>query len=1017
MWTSHRLVADDSIQFNRDIRPILAAACFRCHGVDENSRQGELRLDKSDGALSPAASGALPIIPGKLTQSEVWIRINSQNPDLQMPPPDANRQLKEEEKALIRRWIESGANYQAHWSFEAFSDEAKLSPREKSASAQVDHFIDQAVNSKGLKAYETADKRTLLRRLAFTLTGLPPSRAELEQFLADETSSAYEKMVDHYLASPHHGEEMAKHWLDVARYGDTHGLHLDNERSMWPYRDWVVAAMNRNLPFDQFTIEQLAGDLLPNPSDDQLIATGFNRCNVTTSEGGAINEEFLYRYAVDRASTTIQTWLGITGGCAACHDHKYDPLSTKEFYSLYAFFYSAADPAMDGNVVNTAPFHMLASEQQKRELEQLQSLEQNAWQDLLKIGEHEESMSACDQRVVYRLLDDLEPLGSKVDNGDRYGIGISWKNDDSTIPSGRRCVTQKYGDKVELTISDWLTPTPIPADGMLRFAVKLDALEPSDGFFVELRSPSASKRWGWTDNPEISRDLGVSKNLILGNRPRLGEWTYLEIDLSKHGFKSGDLVTSLKLGQFGGMISWDDFRLIGKSNSEVLRFNDLATWWQHQTGKDTALTDGELRKAIKEGPESEIGRKLHSEVASFHRSIIRSDVGELLQLHRDNYLRTKVSLDTARRSLPGTFVFRDVNPPRQAFVMKRGQYDAPGEPVAPNTPAALPPIQSSEPDKPLTRLDLAKWLVDGNNPIVSRVTVNRFWQQVFGIGLVKTADDFGSQGSTPTHPELLDWLAYHFQSNGWNVKDLMKTLVMTRAFQRQAASDVESYIQDPENRYLARGPRIRLDAEQIRDNVLAVSGLLNRRIGGPGFRGYQPPNIWEPVGYGNSNTRYYIQDHGDVLYRRSIYSFLKRTAPPPFMSNFDAPNRELFCTRRERSNTPLQALQLMNDVQHIEAARVFAERVMQIQHKGVDDRLSWLFEEALSRQPDEAELEELRSAYQSALERFLQRPDDARKLIENGEYPFAKDLPTSELAAMTLIANLVFNLDENVNRN
>ncbi len=917
---------------------------------------------------------------------------------------------------MIERWIQQGAKYQSHWAFAPFEVTRVSLDKDLTPTQSIDYFVDAGIEANGLKAAPRADKRTLLRRLSFTLTGLPPTRSELTTFLADDSPAAYEKMVDHYLASPHFGEEMAKHWLDVARYGDTHGLHLDNERAIWAYRDWVIEAMNQNKSFDQFTIEQLAGDLLPNPSAAQLIATGFNRCNVTTSEGGAIDDEFLFRYAVDRTSTTIQTWLGLTGGCAVCHDHKYDPLSMKEFYSLYAFFYSAADPAMDGNVVNTSPFQRITSSDQEQLISILRSIESDSLEELRRLGRIAEAGSTLPLTEIV-ILDDIEPLGAQTENSDRFGTGLPWDTTNNVAPfSGSRCLTQRFGDKVEMGIKNWLMPTVVPAEAKLVFSSKLNSKEPSDAVFIELKTAKRTKRWAWCNSPELASSVGSGPDRILGTLPSSGDWHTLMVDLVSQGFEPNEVIESIKLGQFGGIASWDELKLTGRFSHDDTKSNDLNHWWKSKKGKDTPFAEGELAAAIKEGPESEAGKKLAIEVADFHRTFIRTDVSPYLITARKHYLDAKANVDIAQRALVGSMIYRDLPQPRQAHVMTRGQYDAPGEAVQPDTPAVFPKLTKASDDQRANRLDLAKWLVDGKNPIVARVTVNRFWQQVFGVGLVETSDDFGSQGTPPTHPELLDWLANDFQQS-WDIKRILRTLVMTNAFQRGFPVDSEAFSKDPKNRFLARGPRIRLDAEQIRDNALAVSGLLNRAMGGPGFRGYQPSNIWEPVGYGDSNTRYYIQDHGDVLYRRSIYAFIKRTAPPPFMSNFDAPNRELFCTRRERSNTPLQALQLMNDVQHFEAARVLAERVLRSDMPTDKEKLEYLFEEVLCRKPDSIELALIQENYAKAKDEFASRTVDAKLAIEVGESPVASDLPPTELAALTLVANLVLNLDETVNRN
>lgn len=1009
------IYADDAsaLQFNKDIRPLLSNACFRCHGFDAKTREANLRLDTESGAFESRADGVPAITPGKLDASLLWERINSTDPDKVMPPPKANKQLTAEEKKLIGKWIEQGAKYEKHWSFEPIAD--RPIPQE-SAATDIDRFLEQQRRARNLKAQGPSDPRTLVRRLAFTLTGLPPSIVDVEQFAVNPTDAAYEQLVDKYLQSPDYGVEMAKHWLDVARYGDTHGLHLDNERQVWPYRDWVVNAMNANLPFDQFTIEQLAGDLLPNPSQSQLVATGFNRCNVTTSEGGAIDEEFLFRYSVDRTSTTVQAWLGLTAGCAVCHDHKYDPLSTREFYSMYAFFYSAADPAMDGNVDTTRPFLTLPTPEQSADLDKLRRAEADRLSQLIAAGKQpfRPILDGGPESLHTQVwLDDEIPVGASQRNTSRNEP--RWTDTQSIVPMGRRALYQSFGDRYEQVINGGLVPRWIAKDGRVRAWVKIDPYEPPKAIYIEIITDAGNRRWAWANKPEDASLVGVGADRIAGTLPIANRWT--EVEVSVADMTAGAAVREIKFGLFGGIASWDGITCTGVLRPEDNLRRDANAWWAKRKGADTPLANADVNRAIKEGPESEFGKQHSDEVAAFFQSFVAENIPPAIADARAAWQLAKIERQSLEQQLPGTMVFGDRKEARQAHMMTRGQYDQKGDAVSPGTPAALPPMKLASADQRPNRLDLARWIVDPDNPLTARVAVNRYWQQVFGTGLVKTSEDFGSQGSPPTHPELLDWLANRFRNQGWDVKRLMKDLVMTAAFRQAAVVDSDAYSIDPENRYLARGPRIRLDAEQIRDNVLASSGLLVRELGGPGSKGYQPENIWEPVGYGDSNTRYYVQDHGVSLYRRSLYSFIKRTAPPPFMSNFDAPNREMLCARRERSNTPLQALQLMNDVQYVEAARFLAERVIRECDADPRQRVRFAFERVLTRPPDASELAVIESTYQTHLQRFIEKPEDAKKLVNTGEYPVDSKLPIADTAAMTLVCNLLLNLDESVTRN
>ena len=1003
-----------TLRFNKDVRPILSSACYRCHGFDAKTREANLRLDAAEGAFQVRDSGKAAIAPGNLTDSLVWERIVSTDPDLVMPPPSSNRQLTEEEKKTISQWVEQGAVFEKHWAFEPIVVPA--SPTET-----IDQFLSKEQQAKGLEIQPIADPVTQVRRLAFTLTGLPPELADVEAFAADASNEHYDRLIEKYLASPHYGEEMAKHWLDVARYGDTHGLHLDNERKAWGFRDWVVDAFNRNVPFNEFTIEQLAGDLLPNPTQSQLVATGFNRCNVTTSEGGAINDEFLFRYAVDRTSTTVQAWLGLTGGCAVCHDHKYDPISTKEFYSLYAFFYNAADPAMDGNTDTTSPFLPLPSDEQRRALDVARQREADALETLRKLASARE---VIDDELERNAANVTSTPMTSIWMDDQFNPGAGTRNttrnetvwnSEGGVPMGERSLHQEFGNRLEQVVTGGLRPLWIPEQASLKVWLRTDLYEPPKAAFMEIRTNSTTKQFVWSNSAADATIAGFDPARIVGPLPQPGKWTLLTLPVSD--LPVGDRVAELKLGLFGGICDWDGLVCSGIQRPNDLLTADLQTWWKSVQGTDVPFAAGDLAKALKEGPESESGKSKRDEVAQFFRMYISEATSPLVLSARQQWYSEQVSRSMLESSIAGTFIYNDLAKPREAFVMTRGQYDQKGERVYPNTPAALPSLSKDSQREQPNRLDLAKWLVSDENPLTARVTINRLWQQVFGVGIVKTSDDFGSQGSPPVHPELLDALAFRYRANGWNTKEMIKEMVRSDAFRRSATVTTASWNIDPENRYLARGPRIRLDAEQIRDNVLAVSGLLNRAMGGLGVKGYQPANIWEPVGYGDSNTRYYVQDHGNALYRRSLYSFIKRTAPPPFMSNFDAPNRELFCTRRERSNTPLQALQLMNDIQYVEAARVLAESVLSDASIPTERRIQRIFQLSLSRVPTATEQEAMALALSKFQSRFQEHLEDAKKLVYVGEKPTNSLIPSQDLAAYTLLANLVLNLDETVNRN
>lgn len=858
---------EGDLRFNRDVRPVLAETCFRCHGP--GVKKAGLRLDQREVALKPAESGEVPIVPGKTDESEIIRRIFSEDESEVMPPPSAKKPLTLEQKNLLKQWVERGAPYEAHWSYTApVKDAVPRLDKLAGAGNPIDAFIADRLQRDGLTMSPEADKETLIRRVSFALTGLPPTPREVDAFLGDLSVKAYGNMVERYLFSPRYGEEMARHWLDVARYADTHGLHLDNERQMWHYRDWVVKSFNDNQPFDRFTIEQLAGDQLPEPTPDQLVATGFNRCGVTTSEGGSIDAEWYFRNAVERASTMAETWMGMTAGCAVCHDHKFDPLSAKEFYSLYAFFYSAAGPAMDGNALLHEPTLKMPTPKQKGTLADLD----------VRIAEVRKELDRARQALAYRDPADAAKPG-EADQA-------------ATKPS---------------------------AEG-----VDPRANDPNQSFRVW------SKPGGTTEAKTAPAEIQAL----------------------------------LKKAQAGPL--------------PVAEESSLRAYYLENVCE---ATKGAFKPLLEK-------------VAALTKE--------------------RTELDA---QIVATYIFKDLDKPRDAFVMLRGQYDSPGSKVEPGTPAVLPPLQRGGSGNRATRLDLANWLVAPEHPLTARVTVNRLWQQVFGTGLVKTAFDFGTQGEPPSHPELLDWLAVSFRESGWDVKALVRLMVSSATFRQSSLITPDLQKRDPENRLYARGPRFRLDAEQIRDNALFVAGLVNLEMGGKGVKPYQPPNIWEPVAFTGSNTRSYQPDSGAAVYRRSLYTFMKRTAPPPFLTNFDAPNREAFCTRRERSNTPLQALQLMNDVQHFEAARALAEQMMSDGGATPAERITHGFRVVLARRPEAEELAILQDQLSKHLARFVRDPAAAKQAVRVGNTPPRATLPEIELAAYTLVANTLLNLDETVTRN
>ncbi|MES2708328.1 MAG: PSD1 and planctomycete cytochrome C domain-containing protein [Verrucomicrobiota bacterium] len=1015
--------ADDAapLSFNRDLRPILSDRCFACHGFDPKKREAKLRLDTPEGAFAKNEDGDAAIVPGNPEASLVWQRIVTTDKDDVMPPPESHKDLKPAEKELIRKWILQGAPYQKHWAFEA-----PLKPA--TPEGGIDGFIAAGLTAHpALAPAPEASRETLIRRVAFTLTGLPPSLTELDAYLKDGAPEAYENMVDRYLASPRYGEEMARHWLDVARYSDTHGMHLDNERAMWAYRDWVVRSFNSNQPFDRFTIEQLAGDLIPDATQDQLIATGFNRCNVTSGEGGAIEAEYLFRYAVDRASTTAQTWLGLTAGCAVCHDHKYDPVTQKEFYQLYAFFYSNADPALDGNAMDTKPSLKLKPDDYQARME---SFEKRA--DGLRQGmEAKAAALAYDdpatravkpgpQPVESVWFEDGFPPDAKVNEGGKPPRLVEAPD---PVFSGKRSLKRGGAGTTQDVFLGGAAPLTVPLEAKFQVQVYLDAAKPPREVMIQFHTRSWEHRAYWGADEIAFGQAGTPGRVAAGALPETGKWVKLEVDAEKLGLAAGDQVMGYAFTVNGGTAWFDHLAVSGRMEPSEDPAQSFLAWRREPASVRTPGLPAKLSAVLAAG----IGKPAAEEdLAHLRRFYLQRVCVTTSPVFAEEITKLEAVRNERKayeEALPTTLIWNDLAKPRDTFVMERGQYNKPGAPVEPGVPAVLPALHKSSAQGRATRMDLAQWLISPENPLTARVTVNRFWQQVFGAGLVKTSHDFGTQGALPSNPALMDWLAVEFEQNGWDVKKLMRRMLVSQVFRRAAAAPENQWAGDPDNTWLARGPRLRLEAEQLRDQALFVSGLLDFTAGGRGTQPYQPPNIWEPVGYLRSNTRNYKQDTGAGLHRRSLYTFLKRTAPPPFMANFDGPSRELTCTARERSNTPLQALQLMNDIQHVEAARAFAGRILASTPVGAPDadaaaeRLKFAWRAALSRPPVPEETAAVLEFYRGNLAVYQAAPDEAKKLIALGDSKADPKWDPVELAAWTLTANMILNLDETINRN
>ncbi len=996
-------LAKDDVDFNRDIRPILADACFHCHGPDPDSRKADVRLDTAAGVFE----GDAPVIDREnLADSELLYRITTKEADEVMPPPENHRQLEPREVELLKRWVEEGAEWQSHWAFE--KPEKPDPPQVQNESwprNDLDRFVLARLESAGLKPAREADPRTLVRRLALDLTGLPPEPHLVEAFANDPNDEAWEALIDSMLESPAYGEHRARYWLDAARYGDTHGLHFDNYREMWPYRDWVVQAFNRNQPFDEFTIEQLAGDLLENPSREQLIATGFQRCNITTNEGGTIVEENLANYAADRVQTLGWVYMGLTTNCAQCHDHKFDPITTKDYYAMAAFFRNTTQGGLDGNVKDgRGPAMTVPSDKDVARWDALPNeiAEAKKRRDAYKANA-EEPFRKWLQTFTLESLDNLLP-SEALEFHQSETVTVKEGNIQSFKDAGNVQNAKPF------TVSLWVKPKNVRqnASAVARMGVANDY-----------------RGWDvWQEGKRLGMHLinkwpaHAIKVMSKGEILKPNQWTHITliwdgsskakgIRLAVDGVDQPLDVKNDSLKPEQSVETNVPLSIGSRSQGSAWRgeVKDVRFYNTNLDGKAiVALAQVDaLRKALA-SPEE----KPSDQLLTFYLQTEDKTYGEL----QATLSGLEKEREAIRNRSPITHIQKEKEGSAMANILMRGQYDKVGEEVAANTPEAFFPMPE---DAPRNRLGLAQWLVSPENPLTSRVTVNRFWQEIFGHGLVVTTEDIGIMGALPSHPQLLDWLAVTFQENGWDVKQLFKTIFMSATYRQAARTTAEKLEKDPHNALLSRGPRFRMDAEMVRDYALAVSGTLSPKMGGPSTRPYQPEGIWDVVGLPGGDTRNYVQDKGEGLYRRTLYNFWKRMAPPPNLEAFNAPSREVCTVRRERTNTPLQALVTLNDPQFVEAARRLAERAL---GKSEDDRqvLDYLFRRVLLRPLRNEERVILQNSLTDLLAFYREHQDEAKALIAVGDSAASKDLAPSRLAAWTMLTNQVLNLDETLNK-
>jgi hypothetical protein len=1025
------------LEYNRHVRPILAENCFACHGPDRAARKADLRLDVRDDAMKTEA-----IVPGHPEKSELVRRIFGKEPGKLMPPRKTHKTLTPLQKETLKRWIAQGAPYELHWAF--ITPTRPAVPQVKNQSwvrNAIDNFVLAEVEKRGLQPAAEADRRTLARRLSLDLIGLPPEPAEVDAFVEDTRPDAYDQFVERLFKSPHWGEHRGRYWLDAARYADTHGIHFDNFREMWTYRDWVINAFNQNMPFDRFTIEQLSGDLLPNPTLDQRIATGFNRCNITSNEGGLIPEEYLVLYTRDRTETVARVWLGLTANCSVCHDHRHDPLAQKEFYEMSAFFNNTTQGAMDGNIKDTPPTIFVP-----------RTADRKSWDTLTKDLADARRQADAQVRLARKDFDkgltvspgeiakDLPRAGlhlyATLDEGSGSTVHLSVDGKARTLSAGgiawdaghvaAKAMKSNGGDACVI-------PDAGDFDRQQAFSfgafVRLPRNTPFGAIFARMDDQHDFRGWDlWVENNRVGTHIihkwpDDAVKVIAENPLKAGEWHHVFVTYDGSGKAAGVRIYINGVPQDGRQVFADklqnaihtqvplklaqrhtssrlngvaiqDMRIYGRVLSaeevdQVARGGRAAWLAAKPAGKRTPAENDELFKWW-----------LTAHDPSYHALAAKAR-----DLERDEaVIKARGTVAHVVQERPGEPI---------AYVLHRGEYDRRREKVHPATPRVFSPMP---PDFPRNRLGFAKWLLRPDNPLTARVTVNRFWQEVFGQGIVRTTGDFGAAGEMPTHPELLDWLAVEFRESGWNVQHLFRLLVTSATYRQAARVTKEKLDKDPFNYLLSRGPRYRLDAEMIRDYALAAGGLLVPNIGGPSVKPYQPPGVWEAVAMIGSNTRDYSADKGDKLYRRSLYTFWKRAAPPASMDIFNAPSRETCTVRRERTNTPLQALVTLNDPQFVEAARHLAQLTLRQAGATLAARIDFMAKRLLARPLRPEELKIAGESVNDLLAYYAGHVADARKLIAVGESPADPALDAPALAAWTMFANEMLNLDEVLNK-
>lgn len=1042
----------EKVDFNYHIKPILSDRCFACHGPDQNKREAGLRLDIADSALAALGDyqDHYAIVPGKPHKSALVERIMSKDPEVMMPPPESNLKLSEQEIALLTRWVEQGAEYKKHWSFiKPERPDVPAIDVQNWAENEIDHFILSKMKEKGLKPSEQASKETLIRRVTFDLTGLPPAVEEGDAFLADTSATAYLEVVARLLQSSHHGERMASEWLDVARYADSHGYQDDGMRSMSPWRDWVIRAFNKNLAYDDFILWQIAGDMLPDAGKEQILATAFNRNHLQSQEGGIVPEEYRVEYVADRTNTFGKAFLALSTECARCHDHKFDPVSQKEYYQLYAFFNNNNESGMAPFNTEAPPTIILKSEEAETLLkyirEKIDPIEElleaehyrkgfESWLSKAEktperfttnksglvglfhfeeLQEESEFKNAAHTSLKSKVTGDPDraPLvvPGKFGNARKLigdaGIGFSkeldfdrhqqfsitiWVNvlkegeEGTLFAKSNGEFTGHRGYRVLLNSNNTLSVSFSYAWPANCIDLKIpQRLTPNQWHHIALTYDGSSKASGvklFLDGREAQAEVitdNLQKSMLYG--PDKKNWTYSSFTVGKdlRGTIKDVMVDDLTV--YARELSVLEIREISGEKGAIAALLNIPSWQR------TPRQQQELFEYYLLNYDKQYDRQL-SEITK-----LRDEENKLLTVQ------------------PEVMVMQERSERRPTYILDRGAYDAPSEEVDPGTPLA---VMAFADELPQNRLGLARWLIHEDNPLTARVAVNRYWQMLFGKGIVKTSDDFGNQGELPTHPELLDWLAVKFRDSGWDVKALLRLIVTSATYKQSSVLDKKIMEVDPDNTWLARGPSYRMPAEMIRDNALAASGLLTREIGGRSVKPYQPKGLWEQLAIRNATV--YEPDTGKNLYRRGLYTIWKRSSPPPSMVIFDASDKYVCTVKRQSTNTPLQALVLLNDPQYVEAARVLAERMIVQGGEGVDHQITYGFKAMTSRDPVARELHLLKKLYDTQLVKYQKDPAAAEKLLQVGETPVNPALPKNKVAALTLVASTLMNYDEAV---